>query len=320
MRRVVCSPPRRDRAARGRLPWVVPLLVCGLAVALLAGALVRAFRPGDDGNGGNVAGETPAARALAGSAAPTDAPAVPTPSARATQALVFLATDALDPTATSPPATARPTEPPVEPTARPRPTRTPRPRPTREPTPEPTEEPEAAPVPTEEPAPAPTDAPAAAAEAPDEAPAQPVSLAFGAADWQGGYYRGDAQWYGRAWVALYGAQSGYGRASVTFFLDAAPSGGGALTIVGLDDESGGDNPLSITVNGVEVFAGPSPFPGWDGVGTGETAAWTAVTFAIPAGALLAGPNEVAVSNLVGGANFGSPPYVLVSDATVTTEP
>ena len=143
-----------------------------------------------------------------------------------------------------------------------------------------------------------------------------MTLAFGAGDWRGGYYRGDGEWYGRAWTAVYGAQSAYPAATLAFELPAAPAGPGRLTLVGLDDEFAGANPIVVVVNGVEVYNGAAPFPSWDAVGRGESAAWTAVAVTVPAGVLRAGGNEVTVANLSPSANFGQPPYVLLSDAVL----
>jgi hypothetical protein len=139
-------------------------------------------------------------------------------------------------------------------------------------------------------------------------------MEFTAADWSGGYYRGDALAYGRPWVALYGAQSDYPRAVLTVTLDGVGAGPATLTLTGLDDEWDAPNDLALEVNGQRAFAGPSPFPNWDGVGTGAGAAWTTVTFELPAGLLQSGANEIAVANLTPGANFGVPPYVLLADA------
>ncbi|MEA2597912.1 MAG: hypothetical protein QOF01_4381, partial [Thermomicrobiales bacterium] len=147
---------------------------------------------------------------------------------------------------------------------------------------------------------------------------QPVSLSFGPNQWQGGFYRGDNGFLGRPWVAIYGAQSGMGRATLTVSLDADPTGEATLTITGLDDEWDGNNPILIEVNGVEIFNGLSPFPTWDGVGDGESAAWTSVAFTVPAGTLRAGTNEIAFSNLAQSANFNSPPWVNISDTTLET--
>ena len=171
-----------------------------------------------------------------------------------------------------------------------------------------------APTPTPNPTATPSPAPPTAAPTPVSAPA--TRLAFTAADWAGGYYRGDALAYGRPWAALYGAASANPRADLVFALDAAPAGPATLTVVGLDDEWTAANEIALEVNGQLVFSGPSPFPDWDGVGNGVGAAWTAVPFAVPAGLLRAGPNEVAVANLTPGANFGVPPYVLLGDATL----
>ena len=163
--------------------------------------------------------------------------------------------------------------------------------------------------PTATPTPRPTSVPTAT-------PPPVFRAAFAAEDWAGGYYRGDREYYGRPWVAVYGARSAYPRATLTFALAAPPSGPATLTLTGLDDEWAGPNEIALEVNGRRVFAGPGPFPDWDGVGTGEDAAWTAVAFALPAELLRAGPNEVAVANLAPAANFGTPPYVLLAEATL----
>ncbi len=146
-------------------------------------------------------------------------------------------------------------------------------------------------------------------------PAQPMAQQFSAADWQGGYV-GDQSWYGRPWVAIYGAQSQYPRAALTFPLDAAPTGDATLDIEGLDDEWPGNVSIEITVNGTAVFSGPSPWQSWDGAGHGERAAWTSVVITIPAGTLHAGINQLVVSNTEPAANFETGPYVLLSAAAV----
>ncbi|MDP9366126.1 MAG: hypothetical protein M3Q10_18225, partial [Chloroflexota bacterium] len=156
-----------------------------------------------------------------------------------------------------------------------------------------------------------------ATPAPPTPTAPPVArAAFAAEDWVGGFYRGDRLHYGRPWVAVYGALSDHPRAALAFSLDAEPGGPATLTITGLDDEWAGPNEIALEVNGRRVFAGPSPFRDWDGVGTGDDAAWTAAAFALPAGLLRAGPNEVAVANLTPSANFGTPPYVLLAETSL----
>ena len=139
---------------------------------------------------------------------------------------------------------------------------------------------------------------------------------FTSADWIGAFYRGDAQSYGRPWSAIYGAASEYPRATIRFRLDARPSGPAMLRLTGLDDELAELNPITIEVNGQQVFSGPSPFLNWDGIGNGEDAAWTEVAVTIPADVLERGRNEITIANLSPSGNFNAPPYVLLADATL----
>jgi hypothetical protein len=148
------------------------------------------------------------------------------------------------------------------------------------------------------------------------APARDVRLEFTAEDWAGGYYRGDSQAYGRPWVAVYGALSQFPRAALGFTLDATPGRAATISITGLDDEWATLNPVTLSVNGQDVYTGPSPFVNWDGIGNGANAAWTTVPFTIPSGLLRTGPNEIAFANLTPVASFNSPPYVLVADAVL----
>ena len=159
-------------------------------------------------------------------------------------------------------------------------------------------------------------APPPATVLPTVGPSTTVHLAFTAADWAGGFYRGDGQAYGRPWAAIYGTYSPYPRATLSFTLTDAPDGTATVTITGLDDEWPASNEIALDVNGQVVFSGPSPFANWDGVGNGANAAWTSVPFSIPAGVLRAGSNEIALANLMPANSFNSPPYVLVAEATL----
>jgi hypothetical protein len=139
---------------------------------------------------------------------------------------------------------------------------------------------------------------------------------FTADDWVGGYYRGDLEWYGRAWVSVYGAQSDYPRAALAFTLDRAPAGIVEVALNGLDDELVDKATIAISVNDRQVYADLSPFANWDGLGRGENAAWTRVAISVSADLFGVGSNELAVANLVPAANFSAPPYVLLSDASM----
>jgi hypothetical protein len=139
---------------------------------------------------------------------------------------------------------------------------------------------------------------------------------FSVSDWSGAF-SGNQSWYGRPWVAIYGAQSQYPHATLAFSLDDAPVSSATLTLDGLDDEWAGNVEIEVTVNGVAIFSGPSPFSSWDGQGHGENAAWSSCPFEIPQGVLQAGENQIVVANLEPAANFGTGPYVLLSDATIS---
>ena len=161
------------------------------------------------------------------------------------------------------------------------------------------------------------DVPVAASGDPTTIPIVPADVArFAAADWRGGFYRGDSRFYGRPWVAVYGAQSEYPRARLRFQLEGQPRAAATLTVAGLDDEWAERNPIAIDVNDQRVFTGPSPFLDWDGVGNGANAAWTVVDFTIPAELLQPGRNTVTVFNLSPAANFNAPPYILLGEATL----
>jgi hypothetical protein len=137
-----------------------------------------------------------------------------------------------------------------------------------------------------------------------------------AASWEGAYHPRDALHFGRPWVAIYGRLSVYSRATAFVRLDAAPTGPATLTLTGIDDEWLDLNPIAVEVNGQQVFAGVSPFANWDGATTSAAAAWTPVTITIAPEILRAGRNRITVANLSPTGNIGSPPYLLLGDATL----
>jgi hypothetical protein len=149
-----------------------------------------------------------------------------------------------------------------------------------------------------------------------------IDLSFAADDWEGGYYRGDAEWYGRPWTAVYGALSDYPSATLIFELDEAPADDLVLTVEGLDDELALLNPLAVEVNGERVYEGESPFANWD-ANTGNRGAdadWTTVEITLPAELFQEGENEITFLNLSDSGNFGLPPYILLSEATLSAAP
>ena len=117
-------------------------------------------------------------------------------------------------------------------------------------------------------------------------------------------------------MAVYGNLSVYSRAIAAFGLDAAPTGPATLTLTGIDDEWLDLNPIAVEVNGQQIFAGASPFANWDGTTTGAATAWTPVTITIAPELLQAGRNRITIANLSPSVNVGSPPYVLLGDASL----
>jgi hypothetical protein len=137
-----------------------------------------------------------------------------------------------------------------------------------------------------------------------------------AASWEGAYRPRDPLYFGRPWVAVYGDLSIYSRATAGIRLDAAPTGPATLTLTGIDDEWADLNPIAVEVNGQQVFTGASPFANWDGTTTGAAMAWTPVTITIAPELLQAGRNRITVANLSPSVTVGSPPYVLLGDASL----
>ncbi len=142
-----------------------------------------------------------------------------------------------------------------------------------------------------------------------------------ASDWEGGFYQADPalqDYYGRPWVAVYGAQSDYPSASLVFTLDGSPEAPVTLTVLGLDDEIEGLNPLAIEVNGRRVYEGDDPFVNWNAV-TGDPSVWSQVGFRMAPDLLEEGENTVTFINLSESDTFGGPPYFLLGDGRLSGE-
>jgi hypothetical protein len=166
---------------------------------------------------------------------------------------------------------------------------------------------------------------ASAVSSPSVTTTQPTAVALSAASssgviptasWEGVYRPREPLHFGRPWVAVYGDLSVYSRATAAFLLDAAPTGPATLTLTGIDDEWPDRTPIAVEVNGNLVFSGASPFANWDGAATGATTAWTPVDITIAPEHLRAGRNRITVANLSPAVNIGSPPYVLLGDASL----
>lgn len=136
-----------------------------------------------------------------------------------------------------------------------------------------------------------------------------TTLTFNTGDWQGGWHRNDSGFLGRPWTAIYGAQSKYPQASLTFNLTATPTNRVMLTLVGISDETGVKDQIRVTINGRNIYTGPAWFANWDGNGNGQNAVWTTVDITMPGNYFQQGTNQITVANLHPGSNFSSPPWV-----------
>ncbi len=324
------SPPSkapRRTALLGR--WMAPFVLLLLMLAGIAGggAYLLSRDDGDDPSGDDL-------REIVANLTVS-----PTPTEQATEA----------PTET-PVATDAPTETPVptEP-----PTNTPAPTATPTETPEPTAVPTATPpptlAPTDPPAPTPTDTPE---QLPTETPPLivprssdvesdegstvgsdqsgddgissgsdtegpgTVTLDFTASDWQGAYFQETGNM--RAWSGVYALSTGYGSGSLGFNLDGTPASDTfSLTVDGMTSENWSEVPMSLLINGEEVYEGTSPFPTWNGV-EGEQP-WATVNVELPTSVLQQGENTVTFVNGVEQGDFSRPPYILLAGGTLTIE-
>lgn len=272
-----------------RRPWGI---ILALAALLLVIGLVAAIALAGNGD------DDPESTVAAGAGA------------TATEAVVEpTATETPEPTATVTPS------PTAEPTATPTVT------PTLTPTPEPTQTPE----PTVTPAPEPTQTPAPPTNTPEPPPpdvafnepiplsAIPFALQEGngetmeAGDFEGAYRRPDGELYGLPAVHLYGQGSDADTATAGF--DAADGAEEyvVILITGMDDERAAKVPIRVSLNGNTVWEGASPFGNED---------WTDVAWVVEDLSWLSSDNTLSVTNLERGGEVGTPPWVLVTSATV----
>ncbi|HEV2107601.1 MAG TPA: hypothetical protein VGR16_05010, partial [Thermomicrobiales bacterium] len=135
------------------------------------------------------------------------------------------------------------------------------------------------------------------------------TLAFEAEDWVGGFYQADPDlqaFYGRPWVAVYGAQSDYPQGTLAFRLDDEPEEAVTVTILGLDDELEALNQIAVEINGRRVYEDEAFFANWNAV-SGDPSVWTEVRLTIDPSLLQEGVNTLTFLNLEPVASFNGPP-------------
>ena len=163
---------------------------------------------------------------------------------------------------------------------------------------------------------APTSAPA-----PTVAPPQ-VSQSGGATairledtTWQGGYRPAGGRTYGgRTATWIYGTSTEYSTMRASFDVASRPAGTATLTVEGMDSEDRTKTPISIKINGVEIYAGDNPLPNDDQ--PLESGTWASYSWSFDAALLRPGRNEVSISNLAPGA-FSLPPFFMLDYAKIS---
>ncbi len=132
--------------------------------------------------------------------------------------------------------------------------------------------------------------------------------------WTGGYRYGGARTYGgRTATWIYGTGTQWTTMRATFDLRRAPREAAELTIMAMDSEDEAKTSIAISVNGAEVFSGPSPFP--DDDLPLETGTWAASRFDVDPSLLRAGRNTITISNRSPG-GFGRPPFFMLDYAVL----
>ena len=91
------------------------------------------------------------------------------------------------------------------------------------------------------------------------------------------------------------------------------AGTATLTVEGMDSEDRKKTPISVKVNGVEIYAGDNPLP--DDDQPLESGTWASYGWSFDAALLRPGRNEISVSNLSPGA-FSLPPFFMLDYAEV----
>ena len=143
---------------------------------------------------------------------------------------------------------------------------------------------------------------------------------FDASDWVGGFYQSDPElqeYYGRPWVAVYGAQSDYPQATLAFELGAVPQAPVAVTVLGLDDELAALNPIAVEINDRRVYEGEDFFANWNAV-SGDPSVWSEIRLTIDPSLLDEGVNTLTLLNLDPAPSFNGPPYFLLGAGSIAT--
>lgn len=144
------------------------------------------------------------------------------------------------------------------------------------------------------------------------AKAAPLAVLNGSDFSGGGNGQFGSSFYSRDGVDMVYAQPN-GKAAVmtgSIKLTQIPDAPVSLILEGMDDDAPTQCRIRITLNGHELFAGPSHF---------RDGHWEVRRFPIPAGVLKTETNELSISNLEPTGNTGGPPWFMVARAAIAED-
>jgi len=93
----------------------------------------------------------------------------------------------------------------------------------------------------------------------------------------------------------------------SFALDATPQGPLSVHLCARNNDLGGPCAIAVQLNGQLLFTGPNPF-------SSDAFEWRA--FDVPEGALIAGDNELVISNIEKEGSVGMPPWFMVAHCII----
>jgi hypothetical protein len=187
-------------------------------------------------------------------------------------------------------------------------------------TPVPTEVPTRPPQPTETPLPPAAEVTNTPEPEPPTPTAAPVPegnrIVVDDSSFSGGFTN-NRPYHGRTAQWVYGQGTQYSTMTASFNMDNPPGDGANLTIVGVDSEDPGKNPISVTLNGVVIYQGDDPLPNDTRNGPGGPGNWGSFTAQVPAGVLQAGGNTLTISNLSSSSCTNCPAFVMIDYAVIS---
>lgn len=142
------------------------------------------------------------------------------------------------------------------------------------------------------------------------------AVSFDGTALQGGYTKLDKTYYGTQAAALYGSGSGYASGTLTFdYPNASSSARTTISLLGLDDELAKSEPISVMLNGTEIYNGESTFNPWDPNAKGLQ--WSHLDIRADTGLLRASGNTLVITDLAGGGAVNQPPWVMITGITIS---